>query len=728
MVSDSIIRGMTNAVYQEAAEEHGIESLGVLNLSVKKQLERLGQCIAKAGNFEKSLIMKNDLDEAFYCLKATLKALCQRVNEIVYAPESSVEEWKVELDICQKVEAMVFSSVVQGLQCEYEKQIWDVSNNLVLNDRFNVISSLRHELDSIQKYFVGPEVGNLSSQGSAEMDHFHRKVSSNHGLPSAELSNGNGKGEESKVFLPENFETSPLKHMIKQDLYQHFRTVITEMKRGHESTVQQMTDVNFSLRRELLKERELMKEIGPFVAFKKDKDFENLKKKIPEVIAKLDDIVREKEKFSEFCNHSKDTMGSMLVENCHLKNLLRDKIIEQSRAEENRQKDGDVKFRITQNVGTHGVFHPIIIASESDYEEFSCLQSSIIQQINGIIYQEALGDMSMELIGLKEKCLTDSKSLNFLQRKVLEIENELAMKVEENKDLKHQILMLESSVKEKEKSLLEITALLEKDKLQFTAELDKLLHLRAEQEALLLDKNEELVLLRGKIEDSLKQIDSYTLELYNLKQGLKLSEEKLRMSDEEKTKLISVLELKQIDMELMKEKDNVHIKHLQSLCHVIQGLSKSFGDFELRIKESIGWHNVRLENSAFQLQSLIPKVNVLRRTGFLYKERLEKKCSDHQKAESEVDLLGDEVDALLSLLEKIYVALDHYSPILQHYPGSFLSLHGSFFIRLLLTPGSCPSSAQYLPNLMQASLYSGVPWLAWHWVSLTNCEHEDLLG
>ena len=43
----------------------------------------------------------------------------------------------------------------------------------------------------------------------------------------------------------------------------------------------------------------------------------------------------------------------------------------------------------------------------------------------------------------------------------------------------------------------------------------------------------------------------------------------------------------------------------------------------------------------------------------------------------QVDLLGDEVDALLSLLEKIYIALDHYSPILQHYPGvrySFLTL------------------------------------------------------
>ncbi|GJM95157.1 hypothetical protein PR202_ga11865 [Eleusine coracana subsp. coracana] len=34
-----------------------------------------------------------------------------------------------------------------------------------------------------------------------------------------------------------------------------------------------------------------------------------------------------------------------------------------------------------------------------------------------------------------------------------------------------------------------------------------------------------------------------------------------------------------------------------------------------------------------------------------------------------VDVLGDEVDTLLSVLGKIYIALDHYSPVLKHYPG-----------------------------------------------------------
>jgi hypothetical protein len=35
----------------------------------------------------------------------------------------------------------------------------------------------------------------------------------------------------------------------------------------------------------------------------------------------------------------------------------------------------------------------------------------------------------------------------------------------------------------------------------------------------------------------------------------------------------------------------------------------------------------------------------------------------------QVDLLGDEVEALTDLLAKIYIALDHYSPVLQHYTG-----------------------------------------------------------
>jgi len=46
----------------------------------------------------------------------------------------------------------------------------------------------------------------------------------------------------------------------------------------------------------------------------------------------------------------------------------------------------------------------------------------------------------------------------------------------------------------------------------------------------------------------------------------------------------------------------------------------------------------------------------------------------------QVDLLGDEVDTLLGLLGKIYMALDHYSPVLQHYPGVRTFLFFIFYI------------------------------------------------
>jgi hypothetical protein len=37
--------------------------------------------------------------------------------------------------------------------------------------------------------------------------------------------------------------------------------------------------------------------------------------------------------------------------------------------------------------------------------------------------------------------------------------------------------------------------------------------------------------------------------------------------------------------------------------------------------------------------------------------------------ELQVDLFGDEVELLLGLLSKTYKALNHYSPVLQHYLG-----------------------------------------------------------
>lgn len=45
----------------------------------------------------------------------------------------------------------------------------------------------------------------------------------------------------------------------------------------------------------------------------------------------------------------------------------------------------------------------------------------------------------------------------------------------------------------------------------------------------------------------------------------------------------------------------------------------------------------RLDNLSSELVALIQKANIVRRTGLMYKQKLEKRCSDLQKAEAEVN-------------------------------------------------------------------------------------------
>uniref|UniRef100_A0A0A9E7J8 Uncharacterized protein n=1 Tax=Arundo donax TaxID=35708 RepID=A0A0A9E7J8_ARUDO len=101
----------------------------------------------------------------------------------------------------------------------------------------------------------------------------------------------------------------------------------------------------------------------------------------------------------------------------------------------------------------------------------------------------------------------------------------------------------------------------------------------------------------------------------------------------------------------------------------IEKFSKAYSDFESRLAETMKRNESRLTSIICQFNPLVQQVAVLKKKEFWYKQILEIKCSNLRKAEAEVDILGDEVDTLLSVLGKIYIALDHYSPVLKHYPG-----------------------------------------------------------
>ncbi|KAB1202993.1 Pollen-specific protein SF21 [Morella rubra] len=75
----------------------------------------------------------------------------------------------------------------------------------------------------------------------------------------------------------------------------------------------------------------------------------------------------------------------------------------------------------------------------------------------------------------------------------------------------------------------------------------------------------------------------------------------------------------------------------------------------------------KLEEVKYNSDPLVELVASLRNKELIYRKAFVRRCHNLQKAELEVDLLGDQVDVLLGLLERIYTTLHHYSPALQQY-------------------------------------------------------------
>lgn len=84
-----------------------------------------------------------------------------------------------------------------------------------------------------------------------------------------------------------------------------------------------------------------------------------------------------------------------------------------------------------------------------------------------------------------------------------------------------------------------------------------------------------------------------------------------------------------------------------------------------KINEKLAVISSRLENFKLQLHPLVQHATLLRRKESLYRTAFTKRCENLQRAEAEVDVLGDQVDKLTGLLKKTYLTLHQQSPFLK---------------------------------------------------------------
>ncbi|XP_030464686.2 WPP domain-associated protein-like [Syzygium oleosum] len=628
------------------------------------------------------------VDSTFDGLQSTLDSFFSQLKNMVHISKTSLREMQQEWELRAEIEAIVITDYIRSLRSEFEMKLWDLNSysrgceNLSSLKKIKEIAApLREELVVLSNLLSGNDNGQLISQVSLE--------------------EGSGKHDELIITMP-----AQLKDMSKDELIDYFKAKMIEMKRYHESKVLEMTEKCFSLKREYPKER------GSSLTVRKDKDFEGLKKKIPEVVSKLDDLLLESNSVPQ-SNGDAGSLGTMrarledlLAENHQLRGILSGKKKEVkcllSQISDDAMQissyssaEAKVEASISEEVykciikemmvsmhhisgnlynqknireDVNGIAHVAECSCQSEFENLNT-ESAILQGLDGMIFAEILKDAKEKLCHLNFSYINEMKLRVSLEWEAMERESSLESKISENEKLKQETTQLAVLVEEKEKLAQETASKLSIQMKQCEIISQELEQLRAEsslQQIVIAEIDKESKLVKGNLAQGLDQIKTYETKLNDLNEKLNLAVKELSKANEEN---LAANQEKENALLLLGVKERENLEQLESTTGTIHELLKKVADFEQSILEDIQRKNMRLGTVGSQLSSLRQKAVAIRRMGSIQQQRLERRCSDLQKAEAEVDLLGDKVDTLSNLLEKIYIGLDHYSPILQHYPG-----------------------------------------------------------
>ncbi|NP_001362820.1 WPP domain-associated protein [Solanum lycopersicum] len=663
------------------------------------------------------------LDKTLDNIRMMVDTVFKRMDVMLQLSKTSLHHWQEEHLIKVELESMVMRCVIRTVQEEFEYKLWDQYAQLCgdRNEKLNAISSLRTELDAVLKSLSSSENGHVTSHGSHDADFFTRKKSSEYVTSTKSVWDGNGKLEDSKTDIPENFDAVTLKHMSKDEMVTYFNNIMTKMKRHHESILQKKTDEYFVLRAEYLNLRG-----GSVVPHKKDKgESDILRKKIPEIIFKLDDILVENEKHPAFTQETlsfgnlKDRLDNLLSENHQLRDLVKEKknevkslLSQVSDATEKRLQHSLAEAGMLKQIGELNLaMEESLIGGSVREDVYTCflrdlsggarneveelnlgfnminesndtsagstrkieiedleMECLIMQEICGVISGEGIKEAKDMLKELYLEHLNEKEIRTSLDTKLIEMENKLKFEVEE----KDRLMQMEKLVNEKEKLATDASAALAKERVQseqVRQELNAAKEFASQQQTLASGCNKEVNVIKGQLAEAVERIEVLKEEVAQLNISLEEKTEELKEANHRANMVLAISEERQTLLSSLESKEIALRKQVEKIIGNINESSKMIADFECRVTGRLKTNNARFEHSFSQMDCLVKKANLLRRTTLLYQQRLEKRCSDLKLAEAEVDLLGDEVDTLLSLVEKIYIALDHYSPVLQHYPG-----------------------------------------------------------
>lgn len=654
------------------------------------------------------------LGERIEFLRVLLIDSFDEINNVFNSMKVSAMEQHWEHELHEEINSIIVQNFVRDNQEECETKILEqrkLINALSTNYKQKVseLSSVREDLNAISKFLLNTDQSLMFSHSSSESleelnnirwkDQFHVKALGNNHSSFVPHTGENGACmmQESPEFekpMLEIAEFPHLKHLSKEDLAAYYKIEMTKMRRQHDKAMEEKTDELFKLKREFLKEK------GSLLS-KKDKELEHLKKNVRRIILNLDDILVEKEMLSvdnddwDVVCGLKNKINFMFIENQRLRGLLKGK---RKEVECLSAHVTDAASQILLNTSVNQNLLEQIAKLKGDLEDLNT-EVAVKEEIDAIILNGVISKHNIQLedaevetnlihdlysVFVKEFTKNEMVMINAITLKqqaekaslesvLSEREFALRSEIEVNNKLKQEITSLSALISEKEKVVFEAgsTMTQQKDEVDLVNRELHLLRDQVRKQSLIISGNKiHSDFMRSQFDEALQQLHVYELEIDNLNQKLAIASNSLEESERQKTVLNDIIKERENNIPYsIIDGNNQEVNPVEVILSSWKTLWEVSLDFESKLAGAIKRNESRLRVLSNQCSSLKQHVNLLLKKGFWYKGMFEIRNSNLQKAEAEVDLLGDEVDALLSVLGKVYVALDHYSPVLQHYPG-----------------------------------------------------------
>ncbi|PVH63422.1 hypothetical protein PAHAL_2G024700 [Panicum hallii] len=586
-----------------------------------------------------------EIDEGFNCLKVLLVVVFQQIREMLTLVNASIRDLQCEHELQLELTGIIIGDRIRGLQDELERKLYEQSSivrSLRKNWQETVVqcASIREDLIAISDILLPSEeephiplcrhesLGNWSDRW--KFSFFRKRTHQDHSLSSSEQNQNSAtqKSISSSEVISEKSDFRHLKGMNRQEMLNYFRSEISKLKRLHELDLQEKTEELFKFKREKWS-----------LALKYDVEFEPLRKKFPEVISRFDQIMSNGMTAPTTCSTSdaldersrlNSRIDSLYHDNQHLRCLLAEKT---KNVQELSRQVSDASRKMSLQYSLEKQLLRQVNNTKEEYEDLY-----VENTIRNEIYQTVI----RKLIDSHRNILVDTAQnfhakLSSYEAALSEKDKALCLSNEENQKLKEKLSTLEK---------------------------EHFIQYNQQDPELNKEESEEMILRDIEMEPHVAPQRSYEIsdqampyeELIKLNQTLEVASTTLK---EVETKTLDYSDI------LGKREQE---EQLDCILVSIMGLSKEFVEIEYKMSEDIKGNEKKTEILNDRCNHMVQQAIVLTKKGLWYKQMIDTRRSELQKAESEVDILGNKVNALLSLVQKIYVTLEHYSSVFQHHP------------------------------------------------------------